>query len=102
MTDMRGAEDAAPGVKALIDRLRGEGVASGRAEAERLIAEARQQAQEIVARAEHKAGQLVDQAQKETESSRPPARPRSRWRRGTPCSACARSSRAASATRSGG
>lgn len=68
MTDMRAAEDAAPGVKALIDRLRNEGVASGRAEAERLIAEAKGNAQEIVARAEQKAGQLVDQAQKETEA----------------------------------
>ena len=68
MTDIRGSRNAGSGVKALIDRLRNEGVASGRAEADRLINEANQRAQDIVAGAEAKARQMVDQAQREAEA----------------------------------
>lgn len=68
MADMRSAPDAAPGVKALIERLRNEGVASGRSEAERIVAEAEQRAATIVAQAEAKARQLVDHAQREADA----------------------------------
>ena len=65
MTDIPRAQDAAPGVQALIDRLRNEGVAAGRNEAERIVAEAEQRARDLVARAEAKAADLVEAAQKE-------------------------------------
>lgn len=68
MADMRSASDAAPGVKALIERLRNEGVAAGRSEAERIVAEAEQRAATIVAQAEAKARQLVDGAQREADA----------------------------------
>jgi V/A-type H+-transporting ATPase subunit E len=68
MADMRSAADAAPGVKALIERLRNEGVAAGRSEAERIVAEAEQRAATIVAQAEAKARQLVDHAQREADA----------------------------------
>lgn len=70
MADMRGGRDAADGVKSLIDRLRGEGVAAGRAEAETIVAEARRQAADIVARAEAKAEELVGNAKNEADSLR--------------------------------
>jgi V/A-type H+-transporting ATPase subunit E len=67
MTDMTATRDASGRVKALIDRLRDEGVAAGRAEAETIVAEARRQAEEIVARAEAKAKALVDAAKKDAD-----------------------------------
>ena len=65
MADMRSAPDAAPGVKALIERLRTEGVAAGRSDAERIVAEAEQRAATLVAQAEARARELVDNAQQE-------------------------------------
>jgi V/A-type H+-transporting ATPase subunit E len=50
----------ASGVEALLNRLREEGVASGQARAEKIVAEA-----------ERRAKWLVDQAQQESESLRP-------------------------------
>lgn len=67
MTDMTATRDASGGVKALIDRLRNEGVAAGQAEAETIVADARRQAEDVVARAEAKAKALVDAAKKEAD-----------------------------------
>jgi V/A-type H+-transporting ATPase subunit E len=53
---------ASSGVEALIDRLREEGVASGRREADALIAAAEQRAAKIVADAEARAAQILKTA----------------------------------------
>lgn len=64
------AKLASSGVEALIERLRDEGVASGRAAAERIEAEARRRAGEIVQEAEDRAAQLVDTARKQSHTLR--------------------------------
>jgi V/A-type H+-transporting ATPase subunit E len=64
------AKLASSGVEALIDRLRDEGVAAGRAAAERIEADARRRAAEIVREAEERAAQLVDKARKESRKLR--------------------------------
>jgi V/A-type H+-transporting ATPase subunit E len=64
------AKLASSGVEALIDRLRAEGVATGRAAAERIEADARRRAAEIVQEAEERAAQLVDNAHKESRALR--------------------------------
>jgi V/A-type H+-transporting ATPase subunit E len=68
MADTRGGRDASDGVKALIDRLRHEGVTAGRTEAETIVADARRQAEDIVARAEAKAQEVVGNARKEADA----------------------------------
>ena len=68
MNNQDQAQDGAAGVKALIDRLRNEGVSAGRSEADRIVAEASERANDIVAKAEAKAKQMVDQAKKETDA----------------------------------
>jgi len=60
------AKLASSGVEALIDRLRDEGVAAGRAAADGIEADARKRAAQIVQEAEARAAQLLDNARKET------------------------------------
>jgi V/A-type H+-transporting ATPase subunit E len=60
------AELASSGVEALIERLRAEGVAVGRAAAEEIKADARRRAAEIVQEAQDRAAQLVAEARKES------------------------------------
>jgi V/A-type H+-transporting ATPase subunit E len=60
------AKLASSGVEALIDRLRDEGVAAGRAAAQEIEADARKRAAQIVQEAEARAAQLLDNARKET------------------------------------
>jgi V/A-type H+-transporting ATPase subunit E len=57
---------ASSGVEALIDRLRDEGVAAGRAAAEQIEADARRRATEIVQEAEDRAATLVADARQES------------------------------------
>lgn len=57
---------ASSGVEALIERLREEGVATGRAAAEEIEAEARRHAAQIVQEAQVRAEQLVMEARKES------------------------------------
>lgn len=61
---------ASSGVEALIDRLRDEGVASGRAEAERIVAEAGRRAASLEQEARAKAEAIVSQARVEAERTR--------------------------------
>jgi len=68
MNTQNQAQDGAAGVKALIDRLRNEGVSAGRSEADQIVAEAQARANDLVAKAEAKAKHMVDEAQKETEA----------------------------------
>lgn len=68
MNEQDQAQDGAAGVKALIDRLRNEGVSAGRSEADRIVAEAQERANDVVAKAEAKAKQMVDRAKKETDA----------------------------------
>lgn len=60
--------DAAHGVEALIERLRADGVAQGRAEAERIVGEAERRARWIVRQAEEEAQQLRERARQEADS----------------------------------
>ncbi len=53
------------GVEALIERLRNEGVGSGRAEAERIVKEARADAQAILGKAKEEAERVVSRARTE-------------------------------------
>jgi len=68
MNTQNQTQDGAAGVKALIDRLRNEGVSAGRSEADQIVAEAQARANDLVAKAETKAKQMVDEAQKETDA----------------------------------
>lgn len=70
--DEKNPLDALPssGVEALIERLRDEGVANGRAQAEQLIADARHEAERIVADAEAEAEEILTQARIEVERYR--------------------------------
>ena len=61
---------ASSGVEALIERLRQEGVESGRAEAQRVIAEAGRQAAAIVQEAHAKAQESLRRAREEAERTR--------------------------------
>ncbi len=58
----------ASGVEALIDRLRNEGVVSGRTQAEQIVKEAQDQADSIVKQARKQADQIVSQAREEMEN----------------------------------
>jgi V/A-type H+-transporting ATPase subunit E len=53
------------GVEALIERLRNEGVGSGRAEAEKIVQDARAEAQTILSKAQGDADQIVSRARTE-------------------------------------
>ncbi|HAU29862.1 MAG TPA: hypothetical protein DCW68_07135 [Rhodospirillaceae bacterium] len=64
---MHETEIKASGVQELIDRLRDQGAASGRAEAERIIHEAREQAHEILKRAKEDAHAIVTEAEGEAQ-----------------------------------
>jgi V/A-type H+-transporting ATPase subunit E len=64
------AERTASGIEALIARLRDEGVAEGRAEAERLIAEANARARAILDGAEQEASSKLAAARREIEAHR--------------------------------
>ncbi|MEY3963948.1 MAG: hypothetical protein RLZZ106_1203 [Cyanobacteriota bacterium] len=58
----------ASGVEELITRLREQGVAAGRTEADRLVAEARAEAQRTLAQARQQAQQIVEQARTEAQT----------------------------------
>ena len=60
-----GATEATHGVDALITRLRDEGVAAGREQADQLLADARRQAHDIIETAEADARQRVEKARKQ-------------------------------------
>ena len=62
------AAEVASGVDTLIARLRDEGVASGRNQAEQLVKEAQDHAEEIVKQAQKQADQIVSQAREEAEN----------------------------------
>lgn len=64
------AKLASSGVEALIERLRDEGVAGGRAEAEKIEADARRRAAGIVQEAEERAAQLLEKARRESDTLR--------------------------------
>jgi V/A-type H+-transporting ATPase subunit E len=70
MADPNGAHKAASGVEALIARLKEEGVAAGRAQAERLLDDAQAKARAMVERAEAEATQQIETARKQAESFR--------------------------------
>ncbi len=61
---------ASSGVEALIERLREDGVASGRAEAERIVEEARRRAASLEQEAKAKAEAILSQARAEAERTR--------------------------------
>jgi V/A-type H+-transporting ATPase subunit E len=61
---------ASSGVEALIERLREEGVQTGRAQAQRIEAEARHEASRIVREAEARAKAILESAQQETAALR--------------------------------
>src|SRR5260370_35818198 len=56
------------GFEALIERLRNEGVGSGRAEAEKIVKDARAEAETILSKAEGEADQIVSRARTEPRS----------------------------------
>ena len=58
----------AAGVDALIDRLRSEGVANGRSQAEQIISDAKAEAEAIINQAQAEAEQLISQARTETDN----------------------------------
>ncbi|GGE76735.1 hypothetical protein H1W37_00320 [Stappia taiwanensis] len=61
---------AGEGVQALIDRLRGEGIAAGQEQAEALLASARAKAEAIIAEAEAQAAHLREAAHKDAEAEK--------------------------------
>ncbi|MEM0937216.1 MAG: hypothetical protein AAF646_05335 [Pseudomonadota bacterium] len=67
---MTGSETTSQGVDALIAKLRDEGVAAGRAEAEQIVAEARAEAARIVERAESEAKAHMAAARKSADQYR--------------------------------
>jgi V/A-type H+-transporting ATPase subunit E len=68
--DQKQASLASSGVEALIERLREEGVAAGRAMAQEIEAEAQRQAAQTVREAQGRAEQLVTEARKASEALR--------------------------------
>lgn len=66
----KATERVASGVEALIERLRDEGVASGKSRADKLVAAAQEKAREIIANAEAEAKKRVEAAQKEADALR--------------------------------
>ena len=67
---MSETEIKSSGVQELINRLRDQGAASGRAEAERMIHEAREQAHEILRRAKEDSHSIIAEAEGDAERSR--------------------------------
>jgi len=63
MAEKSSPDVVASGVEALIDRLRGEGVAAGKAEADKIVAEAQRRARQTVQTAKDEAEQIVAKAQ---------------------------------------
>jgi V/A-type H+-transporting ATPase subunit E len=61
---------ASSGVEALIERLREDGVASGRAEAENIVADAKRQAAALEQEAQRKAEEILRQARAEADRTR--------------------------------
>ena len=70
MADPQLAQQSASGIRALVSRLRDEGVSTGRAEAERLVAEAQQRARTVVDEAEAEAKTKVATARREADNLR--------------------------------
>lgn len=70
MSDHQAASQASKGVETLISRLRDEGVASGRREAERLVSEAETHAREILAKADASSKAQVTSAAEEAAALR--------------------------------
>ena len=73
MTSNRGsrrnsATEVASGVEALIERLRQEGVASGRSQAEQIVSDAKAQADSTLKQAQEQADQIVSKAREEAEN----------------------------------
>ena len=73
MTSNRGsrrntATEVASGVEALIERLREEGVANGRTQAEQIVSDAKAQAESTVKEAQEQADQIVSKAREEAEN----------------------------------
>ncbi len=73
MTSNRGsrrntATEVASGVEALIERLREEGVANGRNQAEQIVSDAKAQAESTVKQAQEQADQIVSKAREEAEN----------------------------------
>lgn len=68
MAEQSPAQRTASGLEALIARLRDEGVASGRSEAERILSEADATARKLVEKAEAKAKAKLEAAQKESDN----------------------------------
>ena len=64
----RGRQAVAYGVEELIERLHDEGVAKGRSEAERIVADAESRARWLVSQAQDEATAMVDKARKEAQS----------------------------------
>jgi V/A-type H+-transporting ATPase subunit E len=62
------AAQVASGVEALIDRLRNEGVNSGRTQAEQIVKEAEERADSIIEQAQKQAEQIVQQAREESQN----------------------------------
>lgn len=70
MADQGSAQATASGLEALIGRLREEGVASGQAEAERLVADAQTRAHRLLEKAEAESKAQIEAARRESESLR--------------------------------
>ena len=62
------ATEVASGVEALIERLRQEGVASGRSQAEQIVSDAKAQADSTLKQAQEQADQIVSKAREEAEN----------------------------------
>jgi len=69
-TQKAAAQKSAAGVEALVARLRDEGVAAGRAEADRLVAEANARARSIIEAAESDAAARLEAVHREIDSRR--------------------------------
>jgi V/A-type H+-transporting ATPase subunit E len=67
-SDMKSQDSkVAFGVEALIERLRNEGISSGRTEAEKIVKNARAEAQTVLSKAKEEADQIVSRARTEAE-----------------------------------
>ena len=63
------------GVEALIERLRNEGIGSGRTEAEQIVKDARAEAQRVLSKAKEEADQIVSRARTEAANLEKAGRP---------------------------
>ncbi len=70
MSESVKSQDAkvAQGVEALIERLRSEGVANGRAEADRIVREAQAEAKALMSKAQEEANQVISRARTEVKN----------------------------------